>query len=63
VAALNDLGCTVERYDESPGMYYENNGAAVLYSVAWRTIVYVDLRKVGNETLACGNVVSIECYS
>jgi hypothetical protein len=52
VAALNDLGYTVERYDESLGIYYENKGAAVLYSMAWRTIVYVDLSKFDNKTLA-----------
>ena len=51
-AALNDPGYTVERYDNSPGIYYENKGTAVTYNVVWRTIVYVDLRKFDNETLA-----------
>ena len=41
VAALNDLGYTVERYDESLGIYYENKGVAVLYNIAGRTIVYL----------------------
>jgi hypothetical protein len=51
-AALNELGYTVERYDESPGLYYENKGVAVLYNTEWRTIVYMDLSKFDNETLA-----------
>jgi hypothetical protein len=51
VAALNDLGCSIEKYDESPGVYYENKGVAVLYNVAWKTIVYVNLNKTDNETL------------
>jgi hypothetical protein len=51
-AALNDPGYTVERYDESLGIYYENKGMAVMYNVEWRTIVYVDLSKFDNETLA-----------
>ena len=51
-AALNDLGYTVERYDESPGIYYENKGMAVMYNVEWKTIVYMDLSKFNNETLA-----------
>ena len=51
-AALNDLGYTVERYDESPGIYYENKGMAVMYNVEWKTIVYMDLSKFDNETLA-----------
>jgi len=42
VAALNDLGYSIERYDESPGIYYENKGVAVLYNTAWRTIMYVN---------------------
>ena len=41
VAALNDLGYSIEKYDESPGIYYENRGVAVLYNNAWRTVVYV----------------------
>ena len=51
VAALNDLGYSIERY-ESPGIYYENKGVAVLHNIAWRTIVYVNLNKIDNETLA-----------
>jgi hypothetical protein len=52
VAAMSDFGYTVERYDESPGIYYENRGVAALYNTAWRTIVYMDLSKLDNETLA-----------
>ena len=32
-------------------MYYENKGMAVLYSVEWKTIVYVDIGKLDNDTL------------
>jgi hypothetical protein len=49
VAALNDLRHSVERYDESPGVYCENKGVAVLHNTAWRTIVYVNLNKIDNE--------------
>jgi hypothetical protein len=51
-AALNDLGYTLERYDVFPGLYYEIKGMAVMYNVEWTTIVYVDLSKFDNETLA-----------
>ena len=51
-AALNDPGYKVQSYDESPGIYYENKGMAVMYNVVWRTIVFVDLSKFDNETLA-----------
>jgi hypothetical protein len=52
VVSLHDLGYSIEKYDESPGVYYENKGMANLYNVEWKTIVYVNLNGVGNETLA-----------
>jgi hypothetical protein len=52
VAALHNPGYTLEKYDESPGIYYENKGTAALYSEAWRTLVYVDLNQLDRETLA-----------
>ena len=64
VPALNDLGYSIERYDESPGVYYENKGAAVLYNIAWRTIVYVNLNKIDDETLVLRQYVhdvEIQC--
>jgi len=51
VAALNDLGYSIEKYDESPEIYYENKGVAVLYNIAWRTVVYVNLNKIDNATM------------
>jgi hypothetical protein len=51
-AVLNELGYSLERYDESPGVYYESKGVANLYNVEWKTIVYVDLGKINNEVLA-----------
>jgi len=51
VAAVNDFGYSVEKYDESPGIYYENIGVAVLYNNAWRTAVYVKLNRIANETV------------
>jgi len=51
VAALNDLGYSIEKYDESTGIYYENKVVGVLYNIAWRTVVYVNLNKIDNETV------------
>jgi hypothetical protein len=42
----------LERYDESPGVYYESKGVANLYNVDWKTIVYVSLDTINNEVLA-----------
>jgi len=44
------FGLFIERYDESPVIYYENKGVTVLYNIA-RTIAYVNLNKLDNETL------------
>jgi hypothetical protein len=49
--ALRDVGYSIEKYDESPGLYYESKGIAVLYNMVWKTIVYVDLNKVDSESL------------
>jgi len=51
VAALNNLGYSIEKYDESPGIYYESKGLAVLYNIEWKTVVYVNLNKIDSETL------------
>ena len=50
VAVLNYLGYSIEKYDESPEIYYESSGVAVLYNVAWRTVAYVNLNRIDNET-------------
>lgn len=49
---MNDLGYAIDKYDESPGIYYESKGVVVLYNVARKIIVYVKLYKIDNETLA-----------
>jgi len=51
VTALYEQSYTVEKYDKSPGIYYESKGVVVLYNVEWRTVVYVNLNKIDNETL------------
>ena len=33
-------------------------GTAVLYNIAWRTIVYVDLTKIDNETIVLKQYVN-----
>ena len=50
-AALNNLDYSIEKY-ESPGIYYENKGLAILYNIEWKTAVYVNLNKIDNQTLA-----------
>ena len=46
---IDDLGYTLEKYKESPGIYYENIGQANFYNTNWRTIVYVNLKQTVNQ--------------
>jgi hypothetical protein len=48
---LPDTGYSIQKYDESPGLYYEHKGLSVLYKVEWKTVVYVDMNKVENESV------------
>jgi len=50
VNSLSDLGYSLEWYDESPGVYYENKGVAALYNVEWKTVVYIHVICQYNNT-------------
>jgi hypothetical protein len=41
-AALTDLGYSTERYNESPGVYDENNGVVALYNTEQNTILHIN---------------------
>jgi hypothetical protein len=43
------LGYSIEKYDESPGLYYELLGEANLYNTEWKTVVYVHLKETASE--------------
>lgn len=48
---ISELGYSVEKYDESPGIYYGNKGQANLYNTEWKTVVvYVNIRKMNNQS-------------
>jgi uncharacterized protein YmfQ (DUF2313 family) len=49
IFSAEDLGYAVESYDESPGIYFENKGQASLYSMEWKTIMYVNLNSTTNQ--------------
>jgi hypothetical protein len=41
---------TVEKYEESPGIYYQNKGQMNLYNTEWSVVVYVDLKKIDTQS-------------
>jgi hypothetical protein len=44
------LGYRNDKYDESPGLYYEQLGETALYNTNWKTIVYVNSEQTERET-------------
>jgi hypothetical protein len=44
MGAIGDWGYRVEKFEESPGLYYIDKGTVNLYNTVWKTIVYVDLK-------------------
>jgi hypothetical protein len=48
--ALGELGYTLEKYDESTGIYYENKGQVNLYNTEWQVVVYNDLKGISSQS-------------
>jgi hypothetical protein len=48
----------MEKYDESPGIYFENKGQASLYNTEWITVVYVNLKQTTKQSGALENTLS-----
>ena len=44
------LGCKMNVYKESPGVYFENLGHTTLSDSVWTRIVYVPMQPIDNET-------------
>ena len=53
--ATGNWGYHLEKFEESPGLYYVDKGTVNLYNTVWKTIVYVDLKM---EDLAIDNLGS-----
>jgi hypothetical protein len=49
-ASTEELGYSIEKYDESPGIYYENLGEVTLFNTEWKTVVYVNLKDTDQES-------------
>jgi hypothetical protein len=47
---LKELGYKLEKYDQSPGIYYENKGHVNLYNTEWQVVVYVDLKGINSQS-------------
>jgi hypothetical protein len=57
--STEELGYSVDKYDESPGVYYENIGEVSLYNTEWKTVVlYVNLRNADRESERLGQYIN-----
>jgi hypothetical protein len=56
-SSAEGLGYSIEKYDESPGLYYELLGEANLYNTEWKTVVYVNLKQTEGETEELGQYI------
>jgi len=39
------LDATLQKYEKSPGLYYDHIGEAQLYNTEWKLLTYVDLQE------------------
>jgi hypothetical protein len=44
----------VERYDDSPRIYFESKGHAKLYNSEWKTLIYINLKETTNQSVSVG---------
>jgi hypothetical protein len=56
-SSAEGLGYSVEKYEESPGLYYKLLGEATLYNTEWKTRVYVNLQQTDRETEQLGQYI------
>jgi hypothetical protein len=56
-SSTGGLGYTIDKYDESPGVYYEHLGEATLYNTEWKTVVYVNLKQTESDTNILGQYI------
>jgi hypothetical protein len=50
IPAVGELGYTLERYDGSTGIYFENKGQVHLYNTEWQVIVYINLKEISSQS-------------
>jgi hypothetical protein len=44
------LGYSIDKYEESPGIYYESLGDVTLFNTEWKTVVYLNLKDMSQES-------------
>jgi hypothetical protein len=48
--ALGELGYTLDKYDDSTGIYYKNKGQVNLYNTEWQVVVHHDLKGISIQS-------------
>ena len=45
LTSASALDATLQRFKESPGLYYDHIGEAQLYNTEWRILTYINLQE------------------
>jgi len=45
LTSASTLDATLQRFKESPGLYYDHIGEAQLYNMEWRILTYINLQE------------------
>jgi hypothetical protein len=48
--STSTVGYSLENYEKSPGIYYENKGQLILYNTEWQVVMYVDLKGISSQS-------------
>lgn len=56
--ATGDWEYRVEKFEESPGLYYVDKGTVNLYNTMWKTIIYVNLKAEDLEIDTLGSYIN-----
>jgi hypothetical protein len=47
------LDVTLQKYETSPGLYYDHVGEAQLYNTEWKLLTYLDLQEADRNLDCC----------
>ena len=49
LTTASSFNARLERFSDSPGLYYEHKGLTQLYNTEWKLITYVNLTRLDNN--------------
>jgi len=53
LTATATLDATLQKFEKSPGLYYDHVGETQLYNTEWKLLTYVDLQEADRNLDCC----------